>query len=252
MGVTENGIPLAHRGGLILDTAVFSAGDETAGAAGGALALEVGLPLARRTFLDARLPMGFAQVFVLGNPNLAIRQVIGSEFWVSIGGALGMPVLNRRTQNAGLFYQYPPIPNGLWNLHDYFPNIVPLEFNLGLEGHSGPVIIRGQIDPVVWIPYGDNDEPELVLQHAAELQIGHRIGAGLRVQGVAIPTAESFGVAYPLVRDDLYQLAFEPFFAAEGDLLFARLGILLPVDEQLGPPFGQSWGFRFKTGFRVD
>lgn len=253
--MTKDGIPLAHRGGLGLDTAVFSAGNEQDGAAGGSLSVELGLPLAKRTFLDARLPMGFATAFVLGNPNLGIRHVLGREVWVSLGGALGLPVVNVRTQPFGA-YQYPPIPNGLWNLHDYFPNIVPLEFNLGVEGHAGRyVILRGQVDPVLWIPYSRNDEPELVIQHAAELQVGHTLGGGLRLQGVAIPTGEDYGVNYPLLDrggGDLYQLAVEPFLAAEGELLFARLGILMPLDEELGPPFDVSWGFRMKAGFHID
>ena len=49
---------------------------------------------------------------------------------------------------------------------------------------------------------------EFAFQHAAEIQVGHALGGGLRLQGVALPT---FNDVYKnsYAEGDLYQLAME-------------------------------------------
>jgi hypothetical protein len=76
-----------------------------------------------------------------------------------------------------------------------------------------------------------------------EFQLGHEIGAGVRLQGVWLATTDA---------DDNYQLAFEPFFVIEKELLFLRFGMLLPLTEPLGAPFDPAWGIRAATGIHVD
>lgn len=255
-GVTENGIPLGHRGGLTLDTAAF--GDAEGDAAGGTISVAGSYPMSKRFFFDTRLPLGISAprgadvaLFAVGNPNVGVHGDIRANkaFWITLGGGLGLPVANQRSQNE-VALELPPVPHGAWNMHDFYPNAVPLSFETLFEGHISSLILRLEIDPVFYIPYEPNDEPEFVIQHAGELQIGHAIGGGLRIQGVAVPTGDNFEFSY--FDGDFYQLAFEPFFAIEDELLFARVGVLLPMDEQLGPPFEQSWGFRFKTGVHID
>jgi hypothetical protein len=38
----------------------------------------------------------------------------------------------------------------------------------------------------------------------------------------------------------------------ERNLAFLRTGLLLPVDEELGPPLDHTWGFHLTMGVRVD
>lgn len=248
--VTEDGIARSLRGGLTLDASAGGSGDEDFG--GGALILAPSIPLTERLFLDVQMPFAFARGFAVGNPLIGVRGVaaLSDRFWVVPHGSLGLPLLNEDTQNGDAFLA-GPIVHGLWNLNQYSPNTVPLQAGLNVEGHVGDfVILRGQVNFNVLIGYEDNDQAELSIEHAAELQFGHRYGGGLRLQGVGLPTYEDSEIGF--FDGDLYQFAMEPFFAYEGDTLFGRVGILLPLDEVLGPPILQSFAVRMQTGFRID
>jgi hypothetical protein len=248
--VTEDGIARSLRGGLTLDASAGGSGDEDFG--GGALILAPSIPLTERLFLDVQMPFAFARGFAVGNPLIGVRGVaaLSDRFWVVPHGSLGLPLLNEDTQNGDAFLA-GPIVHGLWNLNQYSPNTVPLQAGLNVEGHVGDfVILRGQVNFNVLIGYEDNDQAELSIEHAAEVQFGHRYGGGLRLQGVGLPTYEDSEIGF--FDGDLYQFAMEPFFAYEGDTLFGRVGILLPLDEVLGPPILQSFAVRMQTGFRID
>jgi hypothetical protein len=246
--VTTEGLPRDQRGGLTLDAAFGGSGDEDF--AGGALILAPSIPLTDAVFLDLSLPFAIARGVAVGNPLVGVRGVVSlsDRAWLTPHGSLGLPVLNEDSQEV--FYLAGPIVHGLWNLGAYSPNTVPIQAGLNVEGHIGSIVIlRGQINLNVLIGYEDNDESEFSIEHAAELQLGHHIGGGLRLQGVALPTYENSELRF--FDGDLYQFAIEPFFAFEGDLLFARAGLLLPIDELLGPPLVQSFALRLATGFRI-
>jgi hypothetical protein len=250
-GIGERGIPDTMRPGLRLDFA--AAGDGEEDVSGGSLLVVPSFPIAQRTFLDARLPLGFATGFVLGNASLNLRHELkaGQRTFVTIGGGLGLPLLNEDTQDRR-FFELPNVSRALYDFHEFYPNQVPMRLGAAVEGHVGElVILRLAGDLVAMLGFEDNDEMEMSFQHAAEIQIGHRWGGGFRIQGVALPTFESTGVRSSF-EGDLYQVAMEPFFAYEGDMLFGRVGLLLPMDEALGPPFSQSFAFRLSTGFRID
>jgi hypothetical protein len=249
---TEAGVPLTHRGGLQIETAFFKSGEYDL--AGGSLAIEGRLPLTERLFLDARLPLAIATATTVGNPALELRGIVpfgqGRHFFI-VGGGLGVPILDEDTQ-----FEEPAITaalaNALWDLHEVSPWTFPLVARLGTEHHVGRlVIVRTQLDPVVSIPYGENDEPELTLQSAAELQIGQVIGGGVRMQAVFLPTWDDAQNDLD-IEGDLAQLAFEPFFSYEGDAFASRIGLMMPVDELAGPPFETAWGLRVGFGLRLD
>lgn len=251
-GATAEGVPLTHRGGLQIDTSFFKSGEYDL--AGGSLSIEGRLPLTERLFLDARLPLAIATATVVGNPALEVRGIVpfgrGRHFFI-VGGGLGVPILDDDTQ-----FDEPAttaaLANALWDLHEVTPWTFPLVLRLGTEHHlSRIVILRAQVDPVVSIPYGENEEPELTLQNAFELQIGQAIGGGLRVQAVVMPTWEDAENDLG-IEGDLAQMAFEPFFSYEGDALASRIGLMLPVDELAGPPFETAWGLRVGFGLRLD
>jgi len=169
-----------------------------------------------------------------------------------VGGGLGVPVLDDDTQN----FEDPAVAaafsTAFWDIHEMSPWTFPIIGRLGTEHHLGRIVVlRAQVDPVVSIPYGENEEPEFTLQNAFELQVGQAIGGGLRVQAVVMPTWEDTENDLD-IEDDLAQLAFEPFFSYEGETLASRIGLMIPVDELAGPPFETAWGFRVGFGLRLD
>lgn len=236
-GVTEHGLPLGLRGGLKLEVSRLSAWDRDF--AYGAFNVVAQIPIRPRTFLDARLPLAAGS---LGNPMAGVHHVarVSERAWFTFGGAFGFPMVARDDD----FFVGSIVAQAYWNAHEFARESFPLLVHLGIEGHAGPVLLRAEAEPVLYIlTSGRGDPAELAFQHAGEIQIGHAFGGGIRLQGVLFATSGA---------RDIYQAALEPFLVAEHDLLFLRLGLLLPLDERLGPPFEQSWGVRASTGVRFD
>jgi hypothetical protein len=250
-GVTTEGIPLSSRGGFLLDTASFASGDEGVGAV--SLFLGASIPIQGKTFLDARVPVAFvSQPIMIGNVGVGAHHVfrLGKGAWYTLGGSIGLPTAREDVVRSPI-PELALSPRALWDLGDYFPDTVPVKLDNKVEGHIGIVTLRGFVDLVVVLGHGSNYQQEFAIPHAFEVQVGHEIGGGLRIQGVAIPTGDDLDVVEDF-EGDLYQLAFEPFFTYEGKLMFVRTGIVLPVDAELGPPFAQTWGFKLATGVRID
>ncbi|WP_129580161.1 MULTISPECIES: hypothetical protein [Sorangium] len=247
-------VPRGQRGAIGLETSAFTGGDSDA--SGLAVALFARMPFADHTFLDVRVPFGLAMDertdAVLGNVMLGAHHVAraGSKLWITVGGAVGLATLSAQTHDHR---SYEPVgaSRAYWDLHEYFPSILPIHARLGAEAHLGLLIARLQIEPLLYIPLGRNEEYEVAIQHAAELQIGHGIGGGVRVQGVALPTFDNVGIRHAVARN-LYVLALEPFVAIERKAAFLRAGLLLPFDEELGPPLDHTWGFHLTAGVRTD
>jgi len=250
-GVSRDGVPLTMRGQIGIDGGFFSAGDEDA--AGASIDIVGGIPLTRHTFLDLRIPLAFgSSTFSVGNIDAGAHHVFSPAdgLWLSLGGGLGLPTLNEDTSSRSA-YEIGTVTSAHWYFSEFWPNSVPIRASFGLEGHLGDIVtLRFFTNLVVMIGYEDNGQHELAIPHAVEVQFGHELGGGLRVQGVALPTLDDAGQSTSF-DGDLYQLALEPFFSYEGDLAFARAGIMMPLDGQLGPPFVQSWGFRLGTGVRL-
>ncbi|WP_437991222.1 hypothetical protein [Sorangium sp. So ce145] len=253
--IDEGAVPLSRRGAIGLETSSFTGGDGEV--SGLAVALFARMPFAQHTFLDVRLPFGLAMAertdAVLGNVTLGAHHVarVGRTFWLTVGGDVGLATLSGKTHHHA---SYEPVSasRAYWDLHEYFPSILPIHARLGAEAHVGSLMIgRFQIEPVLYIPLARNKEYEVAIQHAVELQIGHGIGGGVRVQGMALPTFDNVSIRHAVARN-LYVLAVEPFLAIERNLAFLRTGLLLPFDEELGPPLDHTWGFHFTAGVRVD
>ncbi|WP_437316257.1 hypothetical protein [Sorangium sp. So ce385] len=247
-------VPLAQRGAIGLETSAFTGGDSDG--SGLAVALFARMPFADHTFLDVRVPFGLAMDertdAVLGNVMLGAHHVAraGRKLWITVGGAVGLATLSAQTHDHR---SYEPVgaSRAYWDLHEYFPSILPIHARFGAEVHLGPLIGRLQIEPLLYIPLGRNEEYEVAIQHAAEVQIGHGIAGGVRVQGVALPTFDNVGIRHAVARN-LYVLALEPFLAIERKAAFLRAGLLLPFDEELGPPLDHTWGFHLTAGVRTD
>ncbi len=250
-GVASGGLPRGWRGGLGLSTYAFSAADEDA--AGGGVDLDVSIGLSPRTFVDLRMPMGINTGVALGNPSFGLRHAYvlsPSKAWLELTVGLGVPILLEDSAFRPA-YEGALVGRGLWDFQDFWPRAIPLRVGARTELFGGSLVaFRAMLDLVLLPPVGDNDF-ELVTQHAVELQLGRITGGGLRVQGVALPTFDDTDVRSSF-EGDLYQLAVEPFFSYQGEQLFARAGILMPLDGLLGPAFVESWAYRLSAGFHVD
>jgi hypothetical protein len=206
-----------------------------------AIDLVASIPLTKRVFLDARLPLGLVSgAALIGNAMFGARWYAssGRSTWFTIGGSMGLPLLSRRIEEELGVASYP---NAFWNLHQYYGGIVPIKADIAFETHASFFGFRGQIEPVAYVAYHDRVDSQFALQHAVEFQFGHEYYAGLRFQGMLIPTL-----------DDKYQFAMEPFLGIEKRIAFARLGLMMPLDEVLGPPAREFLGVRIATGVRFE
>jgi hypothetical protein len=253
------GIPYDYAGMLALETAAYSNGNELTTAS---MLLAARVPLSDAVFFLGRVPFGLTvagndSTPVIGNLGIGVGGVadIGDRVWLSLAGTVGIPLVNARAYSDDIGIIGPMIPRAYWNIHDYYPNVFPIWLHAGVEGHAGSIVIlRAMLEPVLMPPFEvgdrgrDDAEFEFTLQHAAEIQIGHDVGGGLRIQGMAMPTYAETTYGLKTLEEDLYQFAFEPFFAVQHDKLSFRFGVVLPVDGKLGPPFSGTWGGRLNFG----
>jgi len=245
--VTESGVPFTQQGRIGIDTAAYLNTESNRDSGSASFNIVATVPVADHTFIEAIMPLGIA--FPWGNPTVGAHHVgrVSNGLWITAGGSFGFPLIEDND------FLGQAVPRALWNAHLYASETLPLQGRFGIEWHAGIVELRGQLEPSLWIPVGSNDDVHGAFYHAVELQLGHGIGGGLRVQGVA------FGPGYGEPRgsrlrsdDDYYQFALSPFFAINRELGFLRLGLMLPIDEGLGPAFEKSWGFLFNTGLNID
>jgi hypothetical protein len=259
--LSPQGLPLQRRGLVALELATFLAADQSGGGPTlGGLALRVlgSYPVTPKTFLEVRVPFTLSTAGT-GNVMLGARRALTlarGRDWLDVGVGLGLPLLAASASPE--LYAAQVYPHALWNLHEYYPSSVPVELRLRYERHVGLFEGRLELEPVLLVPIDQNPEVELLVQHAVELQLGHTVGFGVRLQGVALPTFERTFVRFPAITpsgpgggsNDLYQSALEPFLVIERPSLFGRMGVMMPLDELLGPPFANVWGFRLSTGAR--
>jgi hypothetical protein len=231
-GQTKKGLPLSERGGFVLDAAAIKSDDDPPLAV---LDVVACVPVSPSVFFDARLPVGLG---VVGNAMVG-GHFIGhpsDSLWLSVGFSFGFPLAPGQADRLLL-------ARAGWDAHEWLPQYVPSKIDLGLELHTSAIAFRAEIDPIFSVSIEDDDTPQLFLQHAVEIQAGHAVGGGLRLQGAWLAT---------LARENGYQLAFEPFFVVEHSMIFARAALVMPVTEPLGPAFEEFWGVKLATGIRLD
>ncbi len=236
-----HGVPLDKRGQIGIEAAAYTSTQPNPANLDTlvAIGLNLHMPIATRTFANVRLPMAG---YYPGNIMVGVDRVgkLGQRGFLGYGLQIGLPLsVNRGVEAFSL-------PNGTWNVHEYQPRFMPIKVAFDYERMMGQSFtFRLDLEPVMSIPIGDYGyNVGFTLQHAVEIQYGHGLGVGLRVQGVAISDQLS---------TDAYQLAVEPFAVVQRRMGFARLGLMIPIDDSTaGPPFEQSWGFRLWTGLHID
>lgn len=244
-GVTASGLPITRRGHVALE---FAALETQIGSFNGsssvfitAAALDARARLTGSLYANARFASGgFA---LPGNLMGGVDYTVTAapKTWITFGGALGVP-LSQSGASGTFGTQLYGYSNAGWNLYEYIQNNVPLRLDGAFEMVRGNLGVRVEIQPVFMFPFDqDGADVEVLFQHAAEVQYGHSLGVGLRLQGVA----NSFGTG------DDYQAAFEPFVVVRREMGFARLGLLKTLDEE-SPIYDEAWGMRLSAGFHLD
>ena len=260
-GITADGYPITRRGHVSIETATMQIPGYSAlsGAAISQFVVSSALEATAHPLpgLAANVRYATAGMLVSGNLMLGADYTlkIGPTHWFTVGGAFGLPFVR---QGAGFMVPsynlvYGALSQGFWNVHENMADVIPLRIDLGYDGVFGPFGVRVDVQPVLLIPFdttsmsdvNTNTDPQLAVQHAIEVQYGHRYGIGVRYQGVA----NTFW-------SDAYQGVVEPFVLVRTDLGFARFGVQKTLDEENA--FGGTgyydgaWGARFSAGFHLD
>jgi hypothetical protein len=203
------------------------------------------IPIARASFFEVRAPLSLVRAF--GSPSFGLHHVaeVGEGTWVTAGGAISFPFTTEDYEFRELAYL-----RAFWDAQYFSGPLLPFAAKIGVEHHSGIFGFRLELQPALWILIGDaHEQVGGAFAHAIELQLGHEVGGGLRLQGVA---ASSAGARGDLLEDDPYQLALQPFFTLHRDEASLRFGLLLPLDEALGPPFERSGTLLLETAVHLD
>ncbi|MEZ4440607.1 MAG: hypothetical protein R3B72_16025 [Polyangiaceae bacterium] len=237
-GITAAGIPWSQRGRVGLDTAACL--DVNGRECGASVNLLTDIPVTDNLFVEGVVPLGVggANQAALGNPTLGVHYVgrLMKKMWLTGGGSLGFPLIDESTLLVG------SLPRALWDFHLYHRRIVPLTLGLDWEMHASFVEVRVELSPSILFPLAGEDFGG-GFYHAAEVQFGHGIGGGLRLQGVVAATPEF---------SDKYAAALAPFFVLKRDAGYMRVAIVMPLNEPYGPPFDSTWGFNFGAGIHID
>ncbi|MEZ4268721.1 MAG: hypothetical protein R3F39_20380 [Myxococcota bacterium] len=106
--------------------------------------------------------------------------------------------------------------------------------------------ISGDAAVLIATKTADRDKAELAIQlvGTGAYVMSRAFRAGVDLVAVWSPTEGD---------DDNFQLSVEPFVRVGFGAVSARVGLTLPIDEPLGPPFDEKagWGLRFGVGFAL-
>jgi len=221
-----------------------------------ALNLAGSIPLPRHFFIDLKASgLQYRDEFIFGSPWIGARHVQRRSpiFWVDLGLDVGIPV--PPPTNSPYWYETELLyyMHGGWDMQRFLPQTVPLRGHATLDISMEVLLMRIEVVPLVTIDVASSREPStsdvyirsrhtsgLHLQHAIELQSQGWIGGGLRLQ---------------LVLQNLPQIlpipAVEPYAYLEREKIYARLGLMLPVNPFKGFRDDPSITVQLAMGMRL-
>ncbi|WP_437967816.1 hypothetical protein WMF04_00315 [Sorangium sp. So ce260] len=202
----------------------------------------------KRLHLDAELPLAYGNVsasfrssrlgvdesssagsFLFGNPTIGAHyaRALSRKVAVFGGGALSIPVLTDPNADARATLQATAPARAYVDLHRLIPEHFPLRARGGVEAEVATrLVYRADTAVMLALPTGGGDV-DLVLEQGNELELRGEgaLGGGLRLQA-----------ALTLARDDMAQLALEPFvsYTPEKPGFYGRAGLLVALDAPLG------------------
>lgn len=210
------------------------------------------IELIDNVYLDVELPLGIGTLsfqdnsaggFALGNPTVGAHYAAPIDEMISFyaGGTVSVttfPDADADEDRAAAAFT-TSVTRAYYDFHRYAPQSIPIRARGGVEIRILPYLYyRGELNPVFYIPLGGADAAFFLEQgNEIEARMPMGFGGGLRLQAV-FPLAVE-GDSDPTTSDpssDKIQTALEPFVAYEPARpgLFARLGLLIALDEQLG------------------
>ncbi|AKT38634.1 hypothetical protein [Chondromyces crocatus] len=197
-------------------------------------------------YLDVELPIGYGSTsfgnqsegsFLFGNPTLGAHYAKGLSDRLAffVGGSVSIPTIHDpdfSTLFGSLFNVAPLRAN--YEIYRYVPEAIGIRGRAGVEVRILPSLIyRGDINPNFFIPTGGGNAVFLIDQgNEIEYRLDSGLGFGGRFQATFILTDTS----------DHVQTALEPFVSYEPrpSGLYARAGLLMALDEQLGFAFDEG------------
>lgn len=242
------------RAALELDVLSKSAGwsmddvDSEVSTFGLSFALVGQLQWRKRLHLDAELPLAYGNVsatfrssrldvdesssagsFLFGNPTIGAHyaRAMSRKLAVFGGGALSIPVITDPNADARATLQATTPARAYFDLHRLIPEHFPLRARGGVEAELATrLVYRADTAAMLALPTSGGDV-DLVLEQGNELEMRGKgaLGGGLRLQA-----------ALTLTRDDMAQLALEPFvsYTPEKPGFYGRAGLLVALDAPLG------------------
>ncbi|AUX19612.1 hypothetical protein SOCEGT47_000640 [Sorangium cellulosum] len=201
-----------------------------------------------RLYLDAELPLAYgslsasyrserlgvdessgASSFLFGNPTLGAHyaRTFYRRLAVFFGGAFSIPVIDDPDENARAALQATTPARAFFDLHRLIPEHFPLRIRGGVEAKVDErLFYRADTAVTLALPTAGGGA-ELLVEQGSELEMRGKgaLGGGLRLQA-----------ALTLTRDDMAQLALEPFVSYEPakSALHGRAGLLVALDAPLG------------------
>jgi hypothetical protein len=177
--------------------------------------------------------------FALGNPTVGVHYADTLIPTVALlaGGTISVSPNLDPALDTRLATYLGAASRAAFDQHRLTAEYLFIRPRVGVEVRFASVFYyRGDLCPVVWIPIGENaDDAELVIDQGNEIEAraDMGLGGGLRFQQALFPTTDDNGIFDDDV--DRAQTALEPYFVYEPDKgFFARLGLLVALDEPLG------------------
>jgi hypothetical protein len=211
-----------------------------------------GFRVAPEVELEVALPLSFvfgdASASLVGNPYLGVSYVLdGPSTRVKLGGGLGLPITDVADSDEFAALAGAVASRGMQESWFWFDDALPIVFPLRLET---PALggVRFTLDAALSFitPMGRRDEAELVVQAAPGVaaRVSDAVSTGARLTFFAVPTADAGD------RDQLDQLALEPFLRIEGESFFFSTRLTVNLDEPLGFSFDRRkiWGLHVGVG----
>jgi len=173
-------------------------------------------------------------IAALGNPTLDVHYAAraGIVTW-HVGGGISAPLASIDDPEYRFAAGAGAASLAAYDLHLFVPAFMPLRAYGGVEIRPNYVVsIRIGMAPIFLVPLESQDFEVALQEYADVIALGDAgFGGGVRLQGAHVLTSDG----------DMAQLSVEPYLAYDDqESFFAKIGLLMALDEQLG--------FAFDTG----
>ena len=204
------------------------------------------LDVAEDVMLDVQLPLGMyidgvdiaghhsGTRFSLGNPTAGVRYAPTADnirWWV--GGGLSLPFGANDDDAVQIANGAATVALGLYDSYLYAADAIPVYATGGIDVRLHELFsLQASMEPILLIPIDDRRDSELFLQTSIGGEFRHDSGFGAGMD---------FKLAWLATENrDNAQALLDPYVGYTADTFFARLGLLLALDEPLGFGFDRG------------